>query len=68
MGVQTSLVQCWHYTLVYSPLHFHLVSFLSSVTSGMEEIVMHERYQDMQTIISKHTVQTQTSNNLLGQT
>ena len=32
----------------FLPLRSHLAPFLSSLTSGMEEIVMHERYHDMQ--------------------
>ena len=32
----------------FVPLRSHLAPFLSSLTSGMEEIVMHERYHDMQ--------------------
>ena len=32
----------------FLPLRSHLAPFLSSLSSGMEEIVMHERYHDMQ--------------------
>ena len=59
------LVQCL-------PLRFYLVSFISSVTSGMEEIVMHEQHQDMQLtyqniLYKKQNTYTFSSDNLLGE-
>ena len=39
-------ITCWYSKFL--PLRSHLAPFLSSLTSGMEEIVMHERYHDMQ--------------------
>ena len=54
------------------PLRFYLVSFLSSVTSGMEGIVMHEQHQDMQLtyqniLYKKQNTYTFSSDNLLGE-
>ena len=48
MSLYGSCARPLHIILTCLPLRFYLVSILSSVTSGMEEIVMHDWYQDMQ--------------------